>query len=152
MREETSKPIDNEVERLRACVNDLTSLLALPAIFTGREPDQIIAALLDVLMGILRLDAAYAEIKDPAGCAPISMMRPVLSENPTVGRLEIQQALNHWLKEDLQPSSLVLKQSTGGVPVGIRCSLGTRNAVLSSEGWHDTSIPTDIDKPRAVPA
>ena len=90
MREETSKPTDNEVGRLKACVNDLTSLLALPAIFTGREPDQIIAALLDVLMGILRLDAAYAEIKDPSGCAPISMMRPVLSENPTVGRLEIQ--------------------------------------------------------------
>jgi transcriptional regulator with GAF, ATPase, and Fis domain len=146
MREETSKPIDNEVGRLRACVNDLTSLLALPAIFTGREPDQIIAALLDVLMGMLRLDAAYAEIKDPAGCAPISMMRPVPSENPTVGRLEIQQALNHWPKEDFHASSLVLKQSTGDVSI-VPLRLGFHNEL----GWvvaasRRVDFPTETER------
>ena len=45
---------------LKACINDLTSLLALPAIWTGGEPRQIIIALLDVLIGVLRVDAVNA--------------------------------------------------------------------------------------------
>jgi hypothetical protein len=70
MSRETNESVDDEVGRLKACINDLTGLLALPAIFTGREPNQIIAALLDVLMGILRLDTVYADVKDPADWAP----------------------------------------------------------------------------------
>jgi hypothetical protein len=93
MQAQTSEPIGDEVGRLKACINDLTSLLALPAIWTGREPHQIITALLDVLMRVLRLDAAYAQIKDPVDDALISMTRPVLRENPTEGQMVIEQAL-----------------------------------------------------------
>jgi transcriptional regulator with GAF, ATPase, and Fis domain len=113
MEEETSQPNENEVGRLKACINDLISLLALPAIFTGREPHQIITALLDVLMRILRLDAVYAEVKDPSGSAFIRMMRPVASDNPVLGELDIQQALNGWLKGDSHAASVVSKQSIG---------------------------------------
>jgi hypothetical protein len=74
------------------------------------------------------------------------MMRPVLSENPTVGRLEIQQALNHWPKEDFHASSLVLKQSTGDVS-NVPLRLGFHNEL----GWvvatsRRVDFPTETER------
>jgi hypothetical protein len=43
----------DEIRNLKACINDLISILALPAIWTGRDPTQIINTLLDVLLGML---------------------------------------------------------------------------------------------------
>ena len=35
--------------------------------WSGQEPAQIVSTLLDVLLGMLRLDFAYARLKDPFG-------------------------------------------------------------------------------------
>ena len=56
-----------EIKRLKACINDLISVLALPAIWSGHEPAQILSTLLDVLLGMLRLDFAYARLSDSIG-------------------------------------------------------------------------------------
>lgn len=45
----------NEIKRLQRCNNDLVSILALPAIWTGGEPSQIVHTLLDALLGMLGL-------------------------------------------------------------------------------------------------
>ncbi|HWP44267.1 MAG TPA: ATP-binding protein [Blastocatellia bacterium] len=58
--------IAEEVRLLRSFINDLMSLLALPAVWSGRRPPQIIETLLDALLGILRVDFAYARLNDPA--------------------------------------------------------------------------------------
>jgi hypothetical protein len=146
MQSEPSDLVDDEVGRLKACVNDLISVLALPAIWTGLEPRQIITALLDVLMGILRLDVVYAEVKDPAGGAPINLVRHVPSQSPTVGRLDISRALNNWLKEDFRPSSLVLKDSTGDLSI-VPLRLGLQNEL----GWvvaasRRADFPTETER------
>jgi AraC-like DNA-binding protein len=49
-----------ELARLRRCVGDLIAVLAIPAIVSGRAPDAIVRALLDVLVGMLHLDFACA--------------------------------------------------------------------------------------------
>ena len=54
------EPTADEIKRLQGCINDLISVLALPAIWSGHEPSQIVSTLLDVLLGMLRLDFAYA--------------------------------------------------------------------------------------------
>ncbi len=146
MQSEASDLVDEEVGRLKACVNDLISVLALPAIWTDLEPRQIITALLDVLMGILRLDVVYAEVKDAAGGAPIDMMRHVPSESSTVERLDISRALNNWLKEDFRPCSLVLKDSTGGLST-VPLRLGLQNEL----GWivaasRRADFPTETER------
>ena len=41
-----------EIKRLRRCVNDLVSILALPAIWTGAQPTQIASTLLEALVGV----------------------------------------------------------------------------------------------------
>src|ERR1700721_2569617 len=64
-----------EIKRLRRCINDLTSLLALPAIWRGREPSQIVQTLLDVLFRVLSLDFAYARLSDAFGVMPVEILR-----------------------------------------------------------------------------
>jgi hypothetical protein len=49
-------------KRLQRCINDLVSLVALPALWSGDEPSQILGTLLDALIGMLGLDLAYAAI------------------------------------------------------------------------------------------
>ncbi len=63
-----------QIKRLQRCINDLVSILALPAIWSGGEPSQIIRTLLDALLGMLRLDLIYVRVNDPAGDPPIEMV------------------------------------------------------------------------------
>jgi hypothetical protein len=55
-----------EVKHLQRCINDLVSLLALPAIWSGGDPSQVLHTLLDALMRMLRLDLIYARLNDHA--------------------------------------------------------------------------------------
>ena len=56
-----------EIKQLRRCINDLISVLALPAMWSGGEPAQIVRTLLDVLLDMLNLDMVYVRIEDQAG-------------------------------------------------------------------------------------
>src|ERR1700761_5122976 len=64
-----------EIKRLQRCINDLTSLIALPAIWRGSEPSQIVQTLLDVLLRMLSLDFAYARLSDAFGVIPVEILR-----------------------------------------------------------------------------
>ena len=46
-------------------LNDLTAVLALPAMWKGRDPAFIAASMLDILGTLLRLDVAHAELIPP---------------------------------------------------------------------------------------
>ena len=65
----------DETRRLRGCINDLIGILALPAVWSGQDSTQIVSTLLDVVVGILRLDFAYVRVSDPIGSGPIEMVR-----------------------------------------------------------------------------
>jgi hypothetical protein len=41
-----------EIKHLQRCINDLVSILALPAMWTGAEPSQVVSTLLDTLFGM----------------------------------------------------------------------------------------------------
>jgi hypothetical protein len=51
----------NEINRLKACINNLISVQALPAIWSGGQPPQIVSALLDMLPQMLGLDFAHCD-------------------------------------------------------------------------------------------
>ena len=51
----------NEIKRLKARINNLISVQALPAIWSGRQPPQIVSALLDMLPQMLGLDFAHCD-------------------------------------------------------------------------------------------
>src|SRR6202041_4217572 len=64
-----------EIKRLQRYINDLVSLLALPAIWRGMDPSQIVQTLLDVLLRMLSLDFAYARLSDAFGAVPVEILR-----------------------------------------------------------------------------
>src|SRR6516162_6399918 len=90
------EPVADEIKRLKGCINDLVSIVTIPAIWSGREPTQIVRTLLDALLGILRLDFAYAWLNDPVSETPIEMMRCAQSPKLTVPLQEIAQLLKGW--------------------------------------------------------
>ena len=65
----------DETRRLRDCINDLIGILALPAVWNGYDPAQIVSTLLDVVVGILRLEFAFVRVGDPIGSGSIEMVR-----------------------------------------------------------------------------
>src|SRR5215470_17182506 len=81
----------NEIKRLQGCINDLISVLALPAMWTGQDPEQIVSTLLDVLVGMLRLDFAYVRLNHPVGVDLIEVvrhdsLRPLVADSRSVGQ------------------------------------------------------------------
>src|SRR6266478_2246946 len=120
----------DEIRRLQGCINDLISALALPAMWSGQASAQIVNTLLDVLLGMLRLDFAYARLKDPVGGAPIEMVRLALSRNLTARPQEIGQVLNGWLGDDPQKWPLLVWNPIGDGDVSIvPLRLGLRDEI-----------------------
>jgi PAS domain S-box-containing protein len=92
-------PATQEVKRLQRLINDLVSLLALPAIWSSNEPAQIVQVLLDALLRMLRLEFAYACLKDPVTSAPIEILRIADSCKLQATPQEIGMMLSAWLKQ-----------------------------------------------------
>ena len=89
-----------KIRRLQRCIDDLVSLLALPAIWSGGDASYIVSTVLDVLVGMLPLDLLYMRLSDSGGETPIEMFRGAHSQQQ-VGRPEdIGALLNRWLGDD----------------------------------------------------
>lgn len=99
MPQDPNDPV-SEVRRLQHCMNDLVSVLALPAVWSGSEPRRILETLLDALLGTLGLDFLYGEARVDAENIPIQVLRT--SPANRANRDEIQQALQQWLGDSTQ--------------------------------------------------
>ena len=119
-----------EIKRLQRCISDLVSVLALPAIWSGGEPSQIVHTLLDALLSMLRLDLVYVRLKDPVGEAPIEMVRVAQSRKLTPRPQEICEVLNHWFEDDPQKWPLLVRNPIGDGDVSIvPLRLGLRDEI-----------------------
>jgi len=83
----------DELERLRRANRDLAACLALPALWSGREPRYIVTTLLDVLVSMLGLELAYALIRDVSGETVHEEWRP----HTTMPPAPIARAVEPWL-------------------------------------------------------
>jgi PAS domain S-box-containing protein len=114
-----------EIKRLKRCLNDLVSVLALPAMWSGSQPSQIVHTLLDALLGMLALDLVYARLQDPAGGAPIEVLKIAPSAKWMLPD-EIHKAVNQWFGDDPQKWPPRLRASIGDEEISIvsqRCGL-----------------------------
>jgi PAS domain S-box-containing protein len=100
-----------EIKRLQRCVNDLISVLTLPATWSGGEPSQIANTLLDALLRVLQLDLVYVCLKGTAGQAPIEMVRFAPSQTYTAQPHEIGAVLKDWLGADAQEWPLLMRNA-----------------------------------------
>ena len=65
----------DDVARLRRCLSDMVSIMALPALWTRKEPQQIVITLLDALLGMLPLAFVFVRLNEVDGRTPIDLMR-----------------------------------------------------------------------------
>jgi formate hydrogenlyase transcriptional activator len=141
------EPAD-EIRRLQGCINDLISVLAIPAMWRGQESARIVSTLLDVLVGMLRLDFAYARLKDPVGGAPIEIVRLAQSRNLTARPQSIGQALNGWLGDSPQKWPLLVRNPIGDGDVSIvplRLGLGDEIGVIVA-GSQRADFPWETER------
>jgi PAS domain S-box-containing protein len=113
-----------EIKRLQRCVNDLISVLALPAMWSGGEPSQIVHTLLDALLRMLQLDLVYVRLKETEGQAPIEMVRYARSQKYIAQPHEIGLVLKQWLGADPQEWPPLMRNRLGDrdisiVPLGL---------------------------------
>jgi hypothetical protein len=120
-----------EVKQLQRCINDLVSLLALPAIWSGGDLSQVLHTLLDALMRMLRLDLVSVRLTDPISEAPVEVVRIAERQGPLPPVHDICDALSQCLKNDSRKWPPLLRKLLGDgdvsivpVPLGLHGELG----------------------------
>jgi C4-dicarboxylate-specific signal transduction histidine kinase len=136
-----------EIRRLRSCINDLISVLALPALWSGSDSSQVVGTLLDVLLAMLRLDFAYARLSDSSDGPPIQVVRWG-RQDPSVQPRHVLQALDRWLTGDQSASRVVVRDPAGEGEVSIASfSLGLQHEVgVLAVGSRRADFPTDVER------
>ena len=126
-----SENADNEVRRLKDCIADLLSVSAIQAIARGSEPGHIIGALLEVLVGTLRLRLAYAEFKLTGTGASIALSRFSQLPKPSEIPAAIRAPADAWLADKARTSPFIARcrGREGGfslalVNLGLRAEIG----------------------------
>src|SRR6202142_523454 len=125
------EPGTGEIKRLQRCINDLVSLLALPAIWSGGDPSQILHILLEALMRMLGLDLVSVQLKDAVGSVPVEVVRVARSRGPMPPEHEICEALSHCLGDGSRKWPPLLRSLMGDgdvsimpLPLGLQGEIG----------------------------
>ena len=137
----------DEVKRLQSCINDLISVMALAAIWTGNESCQMLGTLLESLLAILRLDFACARLNDSIDGSAIEVVRLAQRQHPSAQPQEVGQALGRWLSGDQTASRFVIPNPAGEGEVAIASfSLGLQDEIgVLVAGSRRADFPTDIE-------
>ena len=143
----TPKQEHDEIKHLQSYLNDLISVLALPAIWRGRGSHQIVNTLLEVLTRLLRLDFAAMRVNDSNGGTPIEAVRLPPDRNPDIHSQELR-ALEAWLKGDLSAGRVVISNPIGTGDVTIApFRLGLQEEIgLVVAASVRTNFPTDMER------
>lgn len=136
-----------EVKRLRRCISDLMSLLALPAIWRGSEPLQIVQTLLDVLLRMLNLDFAYARLSDAFSVMPVEILRIAEDSKINLSSEEVRNMLGDPLAAYAQGSLPQIRDQLAVKGIAIApAQLGVHGEVgVIVLGSNRTSFPEKTD-------
>jgi PAS domain S-box-containing protein len=131
-----------EIKHLQRCINDLVSLLALPAIWSGNNPIQILHTLLDALMRMLCLDLVSVRLINQSGEPPIEIVRVAQLRGSMPPAHEICEALNHSSGERSRKWPPLLRNLLGDgdvsiahLPLGLQSELGVIVAAAEREDF-----------------
>src|SRR5258708_16879323 len=137
-----------EIKRLQSCINDLISVLALPAIWSGRESAHILGIVLDVLLSMLRVDFNYARLTDVSDDSPIEVVRLAAHRHSSIQPQQFGQALDRWLTGDQTVSRSVIPVLAGEAELSIASFLlGLQHdgGVLVA-GSRRADFPTEVER------
>src|SRR5262249_44587781 len=138
----------DEITRLQRCINDLVSLLALPAIWTGRPSSSVASTLLETLVGMLRLDWVYLRTSERLEGSTIEWARAADLPGETIDAHRLGQALDPWLIDDRVADRVTIPNPVGDGDVSIvTLRLGVRDDVgIFVAGSRRADFPTEIEQ------
>src|SRR5229473_2535248 len=146
MKVQLEHPAD-EIKRLQRCINDLVSLLALPAMWSGSKPCDIVHTLLDSLLRMLDLDFVYVSLTNLVDAAPSETVRVAQSQEQMFRPRELCAFLDRWLGDDPQKRYLQERSHIGGEevslvswPLGVQREIGV---IVAGSGRAD--FPRDTE-------
>jgi PAS domain S-box-containing protein len=116
---EVQPELSGEVRHLQLCINDLVSLLALPAIWSGGDPSQVLHTLLDALIRMLHLDLVSVRLTDSVGEAPVEIVRIAEPRGAMPPVHDICEALSRSLEGDSRKWPPLLRNLMGEGEVSI---------------------------------
>jgi len=136
-----------EIKRLQRCINDLVSLLALPAMWSGSKPCDIVHTLLDSLLRLLDLDFVYVSLANPVDAAPSETVRVPQSQEQMFRPRELCTFLNRWLGDDPQKRYLQERSHIGDEDVSlVSWPLGVQREVgVIVAGSRRADFPRDTE-------
>jgi PAS domain S-box-containing protein len=131
-----------EIKHLQRCINDLVSLLALPAIWSGGDPSQVLHTLLDALLRMLSLDLVSVRLNVPVVEVPIEIVRIAKLRGPMPPEHEICDALSCCLGEGSRKWPPLLQNLMGDgdvsivpLPLGLQGELGVMVVAAEREDF-----------------
>src|SRR5216684_7409020 len=140
--------LPGDTATLRGQLRDLIAILALPAVWSGRDAADIPEAVLEGLSSMLRLDLAYIRAADPTGSSPLETAR--VQGRPDLGSRgrEIAGLLAQGTTELDANQALVLQDPATGEPLrATRIALGlaghTGVVIVASRR---SSFPTPFER------
>lgn len=140
----------DEIKRLQRCINDLVSVLALPAIWAGGEAGRIVRTLLGTLQQMLNLDLIYARLSETSGSHGDEFMQA--AEWCKLSPDEIRAMIAPWLKEAPRHRSHFVKNSIGEgnlsiviLPLGLQGEFGQLVAASRRDNFPEQAEKLVLD-------
>lgn len=118
-----------EIKELQRCNNDLVSLLALPAMWSGGEPRHILHVLSETLARMLGLDLVSARLNEGVVEVPVEVTRIVESGKSVLAPQEICESVRRCLSDAPNRRSIPNPKGTGDIsivqlPLGLQGEIG----------------------------
>jgi len=141
------KTLAEEVQHLR-CIRDLVTFTALPAVWTGREPQAIAESLAEALLHTLRLDIVYVRVQRSPDEGALEAVRAERQPEVANQAHEIGRALAPWLQSAKVDPSIAIPNPAGNgtvrltvIPIGYDGGYG-----MVAAGSQQSDFPTELDR------
>jgi len=144
---ELSTPSE-DLKRLQRCMSDLISVLALPAVWSGQGPRQIVTTFHEALMAMLNLDLLYMRVTYEACGEPIELMRIAPFAEAAQNANEIREILQSHFGADPRKWATEVRSRLDGQET----SLSTMRLGLDGEigivvaGSNRADFPTESER------
>jgi signal transduction histidine kinase len=123
-------PHGDAIKRLQGCITDRLSVLALPALWSGRASSQMADTLLDVLVRLLCLDVADVRLRDAMDGAPIEVVRLHDVTAQDLGAVVVNLAHLRRVVTDLTPEAQTFVTERVALAEDVLQHIRTRSSLL----------------------
>lgn len=120
----------DEIRNLKTCINNLISIVTLPAIWVTGEIPRIVSVLVDVLLNVLQLDCVYVRLT-ASTTLPLEIIRSLQPNDNSVLEDLVKEVMGQSLHSETWPLTIRRAVNTGMISIAAyRLGLNNEMGVL----------------------